>query len=723
MADPLENARQDLAVLRGRFARGEIDEATYQRQRELMLAELSPEERSALGTSTPEPTGVSARSGTPRSFGPSGASGSGVRTHVPSLSDLDLAAGTILLDQWKLERELGRGGFGAVFAAEELHLHEKQAVKVLDPAMVVKEELLARFRREVSLMRKLVHPRIVRVFDYREDPQQLVALISMELVSGGSVKQLMAEAKQRKLEMPLPLALEILTQTLEALAEAHSQGVIHRDVTPGNVLLAGGTPDELLAESNRNPKVKLVDFGIAGLVERSELSQKSRVLGTAAYVAPEVLDPNAEITPAADVYGAGAMGYELLTGKLPLGRFEEPRGLRGEIDEEVNDFVLTLLASRPELRPGAKAGAWGLRTLREEAAKEAERRESDRSAAAERALREARAAESARRREAEEETKRRQEAERRAAEEKDRQRAEEAQASARTSARAGDQDQGPGSEQMAMSPRAWGLVAVGFVLAITIALWALSSQRTTLVKREDDALVQVDQQTHEATAEERLRAEAAAEKERQREAQILKEDRQEAARVEQQRVTREREQARAAEAARLDQERRAAEATAERQREAEAAAQRQRDAEAAAQRQREVEAAAQLQKEAEARERSVPAGAWRDDRTDLLWTSRDNGRNISWDKANSYCEDMVLGEFSDWRLPTLRELEYLYDGRRSQLQRGAVTLTQWWVWSGDLNSNDSSVARAFCFFDGGQDWRHRSGFLGNRCLCVRRSGG
>ncbi len=105
------------------------------------------------------------------------------------------------------------------------------------------------------------------------------------------------------------------------MAEAHAKEVIHRDGTPGNILLAGGIPDELLAQPERDPVVKLVDFGIAGLAERGELSRKSRrTMGTVPYMAPEVHGGSEALTPAVDVYGAGAVAYELLTDKLPVGR-------------------------------------------------------------------------------------------------------------------------------------------------------------------------------------------------------------------------------------------------------------------------------------------------------------------------------------------------------------------------------------------------------------------
>ncbi len=363
----VEQAREDLAVLSRRLARGELDEASYQRQRRLIQSHLSSEEQEELG---PTPTPATASGSFP--LGPSGGQGGGHRTSVPTpsgaaaaspvdeagvptLADLDLEPGTILFDQWQIVRETGRGGFGAVFEAEELNLAETQAVKVLAPAMVAQDALLARFRREVTLMRKLVHPHIGRVYDYREDLGQHLALISMEYIAGGTVRDLNAFAREWKKPIPLPLALAILTQVLEALAAAHAQGVIHRDVKPGNILLAGGTPEEFFLDPLRDPGVKLVDFGIAGQVECPEPSDRSLVLGTVAYVAPELVGSAAEVTQAADVYSAGAVAYELVTGELPLGRFDAPSQLREGLPEGLEETLLALLGRRPGDRPEASA--------------------------------------------------------------------------------------------------------------------------------------------------------------------------------------------------------------------------------------------------------------------------------------------------------------------------------------------------------------------------------
>ena len=345
----LETIRQALGKLKLRLAGGEITREAYRELVEDVTAGLTPTDRAAVGlTPTPPPVtpGPSPRP-SPR-VGPSG-----LRTKPPHLSELDLAPGAVLFDKFRIVRELGRGGFGAVFEAERVGLGKTYAVKVLDPSMVVREELLARFRREVIVMQGLVHPHIGRVFDYDERTEEGLALFAMEFIQGCTVRDLVQTAKNAKQPVPIELALAILGQTLEALAEAHAQGVIHRDVTPGNILLAGGSAEQLL-EGDRDPQVKLVDFGIAGLVDRSELSQKSRVLGVPAYIAPEVIDPTQPVTAAADVYGAGAVAYELLTGVLPFGRFPMPSETRKELAGEVEELLLALLDVRPTARPDAE---------------------------------------------------------------------------------------------------------------------------------------------------------------------------------------------------------------------------------------------------------------------------------------------------------------------------------------------------------------------------------
>jgi len=368
----LDDIRAALRRLKIRLAdpEGGLSLEEYHQLREAILSDLSAAERAQVtGTPTPAPR-------TPGRLGPR----DGGATELPGRAALQVAPGTVLLKQWRVVRELGRGGFGAVYEAEDVALERTLAVKILDPSMAAREELLKRFRREVGVMRDLAHARIVRVFDYREDPSQSLALISMELVRGCSVRQLLDLAYGSDEAVPPALAAAVFEQTLEALEVAHAAGmihrdvtqaagVIHRDVTPGNILLAGGTAAELLSDPGRDPEVKLVDFGIAGLVERSELSAKSRVLGTAAYLAPEVLSRHAEITAAADVYGAGAVAYELLVGEVPAVTGYRPVAeLAPEAPVGIADAVTAAVRPDPSERPEVAALLSGLRTARSEAA-------------------------------------------------------------------------------------------------------------------------------------------------------------------------------------------------------------------------------------------------------------------------------------------------------------------------------------------------------------------
>lgn len=377
MSTRVEKVREAFDRLKERLAAGEIEPVDYRARRDLLIEDLTVAERAELGLGTPMPQPVagSRRAGRPDPIGPSGGVGGGARTALHRRALADFRPGVTILDQWRLERELGRGGFGVVFEATELHLGQKQAVKVLDPGMVENADLLARFRREVLVTRRLVHPHIVRVFDYRESPQESLALLSMEFVSGCSLRDFKDLAKAEKRLVGVSQVLTILGQTLEALAAAHAEGVVHRDVSPGNVLLGGGSARELLDDPARNPQVKLVDFGIAGLAERTELSVNDRALGTSAYVAPEVHDLSMDVTPAADVYSAGAVAYELLTRTLPHFGSRDPESFRPELSREANELLLSLLKPQPPDRPEARHAAMTVQALLAQGAAEQVARE------------------------------------------------------------------------------------------------------------------------------------------------------------------------------------------------------------------------------------------------------------------------------------------------------------------------------------------------------------
>lgn len=740
---------QALRRLKLRLSSGEIDESTYDRLRERILADLTPSEQETLGVSgTPQPVTpslVSPLPGTPTPVGPSGGPQGGLRTAKTTRANLELQPGSILLGQWRLIRELGRGGFGVVFEAEEMSLNTVHAVKILDSAMVAKEDLLERFRREVSLMRRLVHPRIVRVYDYREDLSQNLALLSMELVPYGSVRQLLAEAKSRRERVPLSLALSILNQSLEALAEAHSDGVIHRDVTPGNVLLAGGSADQLLAEPNRDPRVKLMDFGIAGLVERSEISARSRVLGTAAYVAPEILDPSVEVTPAADVYGAAAMGYELVTGQLPAGRFDEPITLRPDLRPEFNRFILGLLAVRPEERPTAKAAAWALSEFLEQAAEDDRRQQAVRTRMQEEAreLRE-RLPESA----------------------------QVHSALAESTSIATD-----GFARSALRPA--GLL-LGIVAAVAIG-WIIMSRpahesnppepKNPVVAAStppEPSEVQRASSTHEEAVSPPSQDETEGSQERQAEeeknkaiADALQQERErirgeerrraETAMAEKVRMAKEEERRRSAireEEKRVEQRvladgspvpsggNKARQAESAPEPSDAGAAQAATESGETAKEPAGVESrpiakkAQVVDEEAERRRRNEAAqaqlardGLWLDFGTGLLWMARDNGREVEWSLANVACLQSNFAGFSDWRLPSVSELQRLaeVESRLEVAGQLRVERTGCCLWSHEtVNISGSTHNAAFVNFEKGKRLWTNKLMPRARTLCVRR---
>ncbi len=281
----------------------------------------------------------------------------GAEPHLtPYLSrDAEVRPGDTLFGQWQLMRRLGQDGFGAIFEARELKLDEMQEVRVLSEALVAGQQgLLERVRQEVKLMRRLAHPHIGRVYDYREDLDQNLVLISMERIEGGNLRKLLSVASQHQQSVPLPLALSILVQMMEALAEAHRQQINHEDLRPEYVLLTGGPLEELLANPTMDPEVKMVDFGhLSAFLENREEVMRGEVLSIAAYMAPELAKSGVEGSAAADMYGAGVVAYELLTGKLPLGRFSLPSELRTGLPQDLDDLILSLL----ELDPARRASA------------------------------------------------------------------------------------------------------------------------------------------------------------------------------------------------------------------------------------------------------------------------------------------------------------------------------------------------------------------------------
>jgi serine/threonine-protein kinase len=253
-----------------------------------------------------------------------------------------------LADRYELGELLATGGMGQVWRARDLRLGRTVAVKVLRSEFSGNATFLARFRAEAQHAAVLAHENIAAVHDYGEVPAAdgsgRLAYLVMELVDGEPLSALLA--REGRLDAARTLAL--LRQTAAALAAAHEAGVVHRDVKPGNLLVA---PDG---------RVTVTDFGIAWSAASVPLTQTGQVVGTAHYLSPEQAE-GAKATPASDVYALGMIAYECLAGRrafdgdnavqIALRQIRDvPDPLPGDVPDPVRTLVGRMLLKDPAAR-------------------------------------------------------------------------------------------------------------------------------------------------------------------------------------------------------------------------------------------------------------------------------------------------------------------------------------------------------------------------------------
>jgi eukaryotic-like serine/threonine-protein kinase len=212
-----------------------------------------------------------------------------------------MMAGEILAERYELGDRLGVGGMSTVVSAFDDRLEREVAIKLLAEHLADDSQFVTRFRREALAAARLVHPNIVQVFDFGLDETTSRHYIVMELIRGQSGAEILREEGA----LSVREALSIVAQACRGLEYAHRNGVVHRDVKPGNLL------------RNDEGVVKLADFGIAKAIsEESSITQVGSVLGTAAYLAPEQA-AGEQAGPPADLYALGVVTYQLLSGRLP----------------------------------------------------------------------------------------------------------------------------------------------------------------------------------------------------------------------------------------------------------------------------------------------------------------------------------------------------------------------------------------------------------------------
>lgn len=240
----------------------------------------------------------------------------------------DAMIGRLVDGRYEVTSRIARGGMATVYLALDQRLDRQVALKVMHPHLAEGQDVAARFRREARAAARLTHPGVVGVFDQGSEGE--TSYLTMEYVRGENLRHLL----RRTGPLPVGEALAIVTEMLDALAAAHRAGLVHRDIKPENVLVAD------------DGRIKVADFGLARAVTEATAATTGSLLGTVAYLAPEIV--TAGVADArADVYAAGVLLYELIRGAPPF-TGETPIQIAYQ---HVNSDVPALREHIPDLPP------------------------------------------------------------------------------------------------------------------------------------------------------------------------------------------------------------------------------------------------------------------------------------------------------------------------------------------------------------------------------------
>jgi beta-lactam-binding protein with PASTA domain len=256
----------------------------------------------------------------------------------------DTLIDTLFDGRYRIVRKLGAGGMATVYLAEDQDLGRGVAIKILNERHANDDQFVERFRREAKNAAGLSHPNIVSVFDRGE--AEGTYYIAMEHLKGRNLKELLGARGPA----PVHISVDIVRQVLAALAHAHENGIVHRDIKPHNVMV------------DDNRRVKVTDFGIAR-AGASQMTEAGSIVGTAQYLSPEQAR-GAQVDQRSDLYSVGVVLYELLTGKVPFTGDSPveiamkhlsdtpppPSELNPEVPEELDKIVMRALAKDPARR-------------------------------------------------------------------------------------------------------------------------------------------------------------------------------------------------------------------------------------------------------------------------------------------------------------------------------------------------------------------------------------
>lgn len=338
----LQSLLQDLNDMRHQ---GALDQGTFQAGQQYLLEQLQgqgtmPTQQGRTiqdfgsGTNSPHNQGTQPKpmSATP----PTG------------MLPLTIAPGQILLGRYQLLKLLGQGGMGQVFLCYDKVREGHYALKVIHPHLAQYHDLRQRFLQELKVTERLTHPGIVRTYTLEQDPQSGFLFFTMEFVKGVTLESLLRQAEEAERVPPLPLRtlVPILDELIQILEYAHQQGVIHRDLKPSNIMIG------------ESYHVKLMDFGIAKVLEGTAVSKHTGFGGFVYYMAPEQLRGGGIVSPSSDVFSLGVISYQLMTGEIPMGTIEPPSALWTQLPTDVDKVILKAMSPRSHQRYATPREFW-----------------------------------------------------------------------------------------------------------------------------------------------------------------------------------------------------------------------------------------------------------------------------------------------------------------------------------------------------------------------------
>lgn len=257
----------------------------------------------------------------------------------------EFTRGTVFAERYEIIEELGRGGMGMVYRAEDRKVKEEIALKLIKTEIASDEKTIERFKNELRLARKIRHKNVCQMFDLGE--WKGTHFITMEYISGEDLKSFIRRSKQ----LSIPAAIAIAEEVCEGLKEAHKLGVIHRDLKSHNIMI------------DRDGNSRIMDFGIARILKGKGVTGPGVMIGTPEYMSPEQAEGK-KVDESSDLYSLGVILYEMVTGCLPFGGDNplsialkhkseappDPKDINPHISENLRQLLLKCLVKDPQKR-------------------------------------------------------------------------------------------------------------------------------------------------------------------------------------------------------------------------------------------------------------------------------------------------------------------------------------------------------------------------------------